>query len=74
MANETPKIKLKIGDAVAEKNLTNAEFAKAAGLTHAQALALIRGNVSMIAFKTLERVCDVVDREPGDLLVREAMQ
>lgn len=56
---------------LARRRKTSRELAHYVGITE-QNISLIRANrVKGIRFATLERICEFLDCEPGDLLVYE---
>lgn len=53
-----------------EKGMTQAAAAEAAGVNIATVHRLCRNATTMASFETLAALCDALDVEPGDLLVR----
>jgi len=62
---------LRIKDVAAKRGVTTAyKLQKIAGLHPGHAARLWRGNLTMIGMGTLDALCDSLQCEPGDLLVR----
>ena len=53
---------------LAERNVTSKELAEHVGITEANLSLLKNGHVKGVRFETLERICDFLDCQPGDLL------
>jgi putative transcriptional regulator len=62
-------IENRIGRVMRERGLTPSELATRAGLAHNTALALYRGVSTRIDLPVLDRVCEVLGTQPGDLLI-----
>ena len=56
---------------LAERKMKAKALADALGTTEAQLSKLRNGHMKGIKFDTLDRLCDVLDCEPGDLLRRK---
>ena len=64
-------IKSRLDIIMAERRVTGRELSKAVGITE-QNLSLLRnGKVKGVRFGTLSKICEVLDCQPGDLLVYE---
>ena len=61
-------IQVRLGVMLAERNVTSKELAEYVGITEANLSLLKNGHVKGIRFETLERICDFLDCQPGDLL------
>ena len=65
-------IKSRLDIVMAERRVTGRELSKAVGITE-QNLSLLRnGKVKGVRFGTLSKICEVLDCQPGDLLIYEA--
>ena len=53
---------------LAERNVSGRELAEHVGITEANLSLLRQGKVKGVRFETLERICDYLDCQPGDLL------
>jgi len=51
-----------------EKQITSKELAKEMEITQANLSNLKNGKVKMIRFDTLEKACNVLNCQPGDIL------
>lgn len=71
IAMKSMTIRSNVADILESKNLTTAEFAEKADLTYAQALSLRRGVTARIDFGTLAKICQALDKTPGEILVLE---
>ena len=56
---------------LARRKMRSRELAEAVGITEQNISLLKSGKVKGIRFATLERICEVLDCQPGDLLVFE---
>ncbi len=64
-------IKVRLDIVMAERKVTGRELASAVGITE-QNLSLLRnGKVKGVRFGTLSTICEVLDCQPGELLVYE---
>jgi putative transcriptional regulator len=61
-------IQVKLGVMLAERSVKSKELAEFVGITEANLSMLKQGKVKGMRFKTLERICDYLDCQPGDLL------
>ena len=65
-------ITVRLDIVMAERRVTGRELAGAVGITE-QNLSLLRnGKVKGVRFGTLSSICEVLDCQPGDLLVYES--
>ena len=64
-------IVLRIDVMLAERKMKAKDLADAMDLTEAQLSKIRNGHMKGIKFETLERLCDLLDCEPGDLLKRQ---
>lgn len=53
---------------LAQRKVSSKELAAQVGITEANLSLLKRGHVKGVRFQTLERICDVLDCQPGDIL------
>jgi len=53
---------------LARRKMRSRELAEAVGITEQNISLLKSGKVKGIRFATLERICEVLDCQPGDLL------
>ena len=60
----------KTGELAAQRGISTQALADSAGIAYNTALNLVRGVSSRIDLDVLDRVCEVLDVQPGDLLVR----
>lgn len=61
-------IKLKLNVVMAERNITAGELAKRVGITPTNISILKTGKAKAIRFSTLEKLCEVLECQPGDIL------
>jgi putative transcriptional regulator len=64
-------IKINLDEVLNERNMSSVDLANAIGITKANLSILKTGKAKAIRFSTLERICDVLDCQPGDLLSYE---
>lgn len=57
---------------LARRKMRSRELAEAVGITEQNISLLKSGKVKGIRFATLEKICEVLDCQPGDLLEWEA--
>ena len=50
------------------KNMTQRELAEKIGITQANLSILKTGKAKAVRFSTLEKLCEVLDCQPGDIL------
>lgn len=60
----------RIGEVAAQRGVGTKELADRADIAYNTALNLMRGVVTRIDLEVLDRVCEALDVQPGDLLVR----
>ena len=53
---------------LARRKMAVGDFADAVGITPANVAVLKNGRAKAIRFSTLERICEVLDCQPGDIL------
>lgn len=53
---------------LAKRKMSVGDFAAAVGITPANVAVLKNGRAKAIRFTTLERICEVLQCQPGDLL------
>lgn len=61
-------ILVKLGVMMAERNVKSKDLAAHVGITEANLSLLKQGKVKGVRFETLERICEFLDCEPGDIL------
>ena len=65
-------IKVQLDILLAQRKKTSRELAQYVGITE-QNISLIRsGRVKGMRFSTLEKICEFLECQPGDLLVHES--
>jgi putative transcriptional regulator len=62
-------VRLRVSELLKERGMSTAEFAEKAGFAYNTALALVRDSYDKIGKDTLARICEVLDVEPGDVIV-----
>lgn len=61
-------IRVRLGVMLAERNVKSKDLAEFIGITEANLSLLKQGKVKGVRFETLERICQFLDCQPGDLL------
>ena len=61
-------IKVRLGVMLAERNVKSKDLAEYVGITEANLSLLKQGKVKGVRFQTIERICQFLDCQPGDLL------
>ncbi|MEM8688981.1 MAG: helix-turn-helix transcriptional regulator [Pseudomonadota bacterium] len=61
-------ISVRLAVMLAERGVSGKELADHVGITEANLSLLRRGKVKGVRFDTLEKICDYLDCQPGDLL------
>jgi len=61
-------ILVKLNVVMAERNVKSKDLAAYVGITEANLSLLKQGKVKGVRFETLERICEFLDCEPGDIL------
>ncbi|MEM9055229.1 MAG: helix-turn-helix transcriptional regulator [Pseudomonadota bacterium] len=56
---------------LAQRKMKSKELAAAIGIAEQNVSALRQGKVKGVRFDTLDKICEVLDCKPGDLLDRE---
>lgn len=56
---------------LAKRKMKSKELAKAIGIAEQNVSALRQGKVKGVKFETLDKICDVLDCMPGDILDKE---
>lgn len=64
-------IRVKLAVVMAERNVKSKDLAEYVGITESNLSLLKQGHVKGVRFETLEKICDYLDCEPGDILQRE---
>jgi putative transcriptional regulator len=66
-------IRVRLNVVLAERNVKSKDLAEYVGITEANLSLLKQGKVKGIRFDTLERICEYLGCEPGDLLRLEKL-
>lgn len=61
-------IAIKLDVMLAERKVRSKELAEYIGITEANLSLLKQGKVKGVRFDTLERICEYLDCQPGDIL------
>ena len=61
-------IKINLDLLLVKKNMTVTELAEKVGITQANISILKNGRAKAIRFSTLEKICQTIDCQPGDIL------
>jgi putative transcriptional regulator len=56
---------------LARRKMRSKELAERIGITEQNVSLLKSGKVKGVRFETLEKICDVLDCQPGDILIYE---
>lgn len=64
-------IVIKLDHMLLDRKMTSAQLAKAIGITPANLSILKTGKARGIRFNTLEKICQVLQCQPGDILKYE---
>lgn len=64
-------IQIRLNVLLAERGMAVGEFAEAVGISPANVAVLKNGRAKAIRFSTLAAMCDVLDCQPGDLIIYE---
>ncbi|MCH8546992.1 MAG: helix-turn-helix transcriptional regulator [Cryomorphaceae bacterium] len=56
---------------LAQRKMSLSDFAEKVGITLANASILKTGKAKAVRFSTLEKICEVLECQPGDILVFE---
>jgi len=62
-------IRVRLNVVMAERNVKSKDLAAYVGITEANLSILKQGKVKGVRFDTLEKICDYLQCEPGDILV-----
>lgn len=62
-------IVLKLGDVMASRGMSLNELAERVGITNVNMSRIKTGKIKAIRFSTLDAICEVLDCQPGDILV-----
>jgi len=63
-------IKTHLNELLDERGQTLYWLAKQSGIRYATIHQMSRGEVARLNIETLDRICDALDCQPGDLLIR----
>jgi putative transcriptional regulator len=61
-------IKINLDQVLEDRHMQSVDLAKAIGITKANLSILKTGKAKAIRFSTLERICEVLNCQPADLL------
>jgi putative transcriptional regulator len=64
-------IKVRMNVILAERNVKSKDLAAHIGITEANLSLLKQGKVKGVRFETLEKICEYLQCQPGDLLIWE---
>ena len=67
-------IRVRLNVMLAERNVKSKDLAEHIGITEANLSLLKQGKVKGVRFDTLERICEYLKCQPGDLLRYESDQ
>jgi putative transcriptional regulator len=66
---EEHRIEIRIDKLLAERGMTGTELAARVGITPANLSVLKNGRARAVRFSTLTALCEVLNCQPGDLLI-----
>ncbi|WP_029040663.1 helix-turn-helix domain-containing protein [Cucumibacter marinus] len=61
-------IEVKLAVILAERGVTSRDLAEHVGITEANMSLLRQGKVKGVRFETLEKICEYLECQPGDIL------
>lgn len=64
-------IVLRLDEVMASKHIKLTELAREVGITNANMSNLKNGKVKAIRFSTLDKICECLDCQPGDIITYE---
>ena len=64
-------IKVTLAVVMAQRNVKSKDLAEHVGITESNLSLLKQGHVKGVRFDTLDRICEYLECEPGDILARE---
>ncbi len=64
-------IKINLDIVLAQRGMKSNELAEKIGITTANLSILKTGKAKAVRFSTLEAICEVLDCQPGDIIVHE---
>ena len=67
-------IRVLLGARLAERNAKSKDLAEYVGITETSLSLLRQGKVKGVRFETLERICEFLDCQPGDILKHETAE
>ena len=65
-------IRVELDVMLARRKVKSKDLAEHVGITEANLSLLKQGKVKGVRFDTLQKICEFLDCQPGDLLVHEA--
>jgi putative transcriptional regulator len=64
-------IRVTLAVVMAQRNVKSKDLAEHVGITESNLSLLKQGKVKGVRFETLEKICDYLDCDPGDIIGRE---
>ncbi len=64
-------IVIKLDVMLAEKKMKSKDLAAQLGVTEANLSKLKSGRVKGVKFETLDKICEILDCDPGDIIARK---
>lgn len=64
-------IRITLDKVLADRGMTARELVQAVGITEANMSLLRTGKVKGVRFQTLEKICEVLECQPSDILIYE---
>ena len=64
-------IKVTLAVVMAQRNVKSKDLAEYVGITESNLSLLKQGRVKGVRFETLQKICEYLDCEPGDILARD---
>ena len=63
-------IRIRLDEILVERAMTQKALAEKSGVSR-NAISCLAGRPRQLSLSTIERVCDALDIEPGDIIIRE---
>jgi putative transcriptional regulator len=63
-------IRIRLDEILVERAMTQKALAEKSGVSR-NAISRLAGRPRQLSLSTIERVCDALDIEPGDIIIRE---
>lgn len=64
-------VNIKINEVLKEKNKTKYWLCNNTGITYANISRMCSGKTTSISFNSLNKICDALNCEPGDIIKKE---